>query len=119
MAVSPPEKSGGNTRYDRKGCDVVSHDCASANDCAFADCDARQEHGRSTDISPSFYSNGSDLQVRLYYWPVGWQAGMDGTEDLGSRPPAHIILEHEIPSVKVRLRPNPYVVANPRGAVRE
>src|SRR5437660_5452687 len=112
-----PQHAGRPARHYGKVRHVGRHHGPRAHDRALAHRHAGQEHGVRADVGPAPHDHRLDAEVGLDDRDVARGPRVLGAEHLRARAPAHVVLEHEVARVHVRLRSDPHVVADPAGAI--
>src|ERR1700733_1017889 len=80
--------------YSRKNCRICADVCSVADDYPL------------------------DLELCGDYRKIKRNAGMRGSEHFGSWSPANKIFENEIACVKIRMRPDPYMIADATSSIK-
>src|SRR5215472_9056826 len=117
LFLSEPQHACRHARRDGKVRHVGRHDGTRANDGALTHGHTGQDHRAGADVRSTPHDHRLDAEVGLDDRHVPGRARVLRAEHLRARAPAHVVLEHEVARVEVRLRADPHVVADPAGAV--
>src|SRR5689334_10791199 len=112
VPFTPAHEPRGHARDDRKRGHILGHHRSGADDGPSSDGDSRKDHRIDTDVRPGAHANRTNPQVGLNDRHVARHAGVLGSQHSGTRTASDRVLEHQIASVEVALRPEPDIVAD-------
>ena len=118
VSIPPPYKPGRYTSNYGKGRYIVGYHGAGAHNTSFADGDTGQQYGTCTDIGPRLHVDWTYFEIGFDNWPINRETCMSRAQHLGSGTPPHMVFQHEMPRIKIRLWPNPHVITNLRVSIK-